>query len=41
MKFLDDPQSVVPGTTMPDPGLKDEKTREEMVKLLEDLRVGE
>lgn len=38
MAFLDNPQAFAPGTTMPDPGIDDERTREELVKMLEEMR---
>jgi cytochrome c2 len=36
--FLDNPQAFAPGTTMPDPGIEDERTREELVNMLEEMR---
>ncbi len=38
MAFLDNPQAFAPGTTMPDPGIDDEVTRQELVNMLEEMR---
>lgn len=36
-EFLKDPEKFSPGTTMPDPGINDDATLEELVKLIEAL----
>jgi cytochrome c2 len=35
--FIDDPDSVIPGSTMPDPGIEDPDVRAELVELLQAL----
>jgi cytochrome c2 len=34
LRFLEDPQAVVPGTTMPSPSIEDERTRRAVVEIL-------
>lgn len=38
LAFMDDPQAFAPGTTMPDPGVDDARTREELVNMLDEMR---
>jgi cytochrome c2 len=39
--YIKDPQGYVPGTTMPDPGIDDPETIENLAKFLETLRTGD
>ena len=37
-RFLDDPQSYAPGTSMPDPGINDERVRDGVIEILRRLK---
>jgi cytochrome c2 len=41
IRFLEDPQAVVPGTSMPSPAIDDERVRVELVAILKALALGE